>query len=465
MQKIIKLHTSLFITGLSLLAGCNKTEFLAKKPSTNIVTPSTLSDFQQLLDNPDFTYTDGLPQESCDEYQVSYADFQATSITERNAYTWAKDLFEGNGNVSDWNGPYSNLFYVSNVLTSLAASDSANSPQGQFIKGQALFKRAYAFYNLTRCFCQAYDAASAATDLGVPLRLTPSVNGVVPRSTLQQTFDLILSDLHTCIPLLPAQHPATDPTRPSRTAAYALLARIYLDKRDYTNAEAYADSSLGIYNTLIDYNTVSTTSTTPFSRTNAELIYNTTSLGTVNSFGLTFTATFTSAAARITPEIMALYDANDLRTVLYFVKNTDGLFQRKRGYSGSGYYPFSGLATDELYLIKAECLARRGATAPAMAELNALLINRYTNTVAYVPLTAASSDDALAKVLLERRKELIWRNIRWQDLKRLNKEGANITLTRTVNGTVYTLPPNDPRYVFPIPQDEIDLSGIQQNPR
>ncbi|SEM08104.1 hypothetical protein SAMN05216436_101351 [bacterium A37T11] len=56
------------------------------------------------------------------------------------------------------------------------------------------------------------------------------------------------------------------------------------------------------------------------------------------------------------------------------------------------------------------------------------------------------------------------RGLRWMDIKRLNKEGANITLTRNLNGQIYTLPPNDPRFALPIPEDVIDLSGMQQNP-
>jgi hypothetical protein len=38
-------------------------------------------------------------------------------------------------------------------------------------------------------------------------------------------------------------------------------------------------------------------------------------------------------------------------------------------------------------------------------------------------------------------------------------------LKRTVNGTEYSLAPNDARYVMPIPDDEITRSGIIQNQR
>ncbi|WP_143754113.1 hypothetical protein [Chryseobacterium sp. 52] len=57
------------------------------------------------------------------------------------------------------------------------------------------------------------------------------------------------------------------------------------------------------------------------------------------------------------------------------------------------------------------------------------------------------------------------RGLRWSDLKRYNSDGANITLTRTVNGQTNTLPPNYLRYAVAIPEDIITLTGMSQNPR
>lgn len=82
----------------------------------------------------------------------------------------------------------------------------------------------------------------------------------------------------------------------------------------------------------------------------------------------------------------------------------------------------------------------------------------------FKPFTAASADDALALVLKERRKELLFRGLRWIDIKRLNKEGAGINITRLVNGMRYTLEPGDPRFALPLPADVIDASGMPQNP-
>ncbi|WP_332913813.1 hypothetical protein [Algoriphagus boritolerans] len=57
------------------------------------------------------------------------------------------------------------------------------------------------------------------------------------------------------------------------------------------------------------------------------------------------------------------------------------------------------------------------------------------------------------------------RGIRWGDIKRLNLQGESIELSRMVNGSEIRLPVNDPRYALEIPREEIDRSGIVQNPR
>jgi len=448
---------------LSICISCKKSDFLNKKPSTDITEPTTLTDFQQLLDNTQaMNSTGGLAQVSADDQIVSYTNYLAATATERNAYIWNKEIYGGDTGISDWNFPYQTVFYANVVLEGLLKSDSASSAKAQYLKGWALFSRAFAFYTLTRNFCKAYDAASAATDLGIPLRLASAIDYLKPRASLKESFDQIFADLNGSLGLLPEERPSANLNRPSKIAAYALLARMSLEMRNYAAAEQYADHALTLYSTLIDYNTVSQTSITPFSRTNAELICSYTQGGGSYSF---MTSNYIESPVRVSPLLISLYAPDDLRLKVVFGQNADGSYYKKRGYSGTGAYPFTGLATDELYLIKAECLARRNETKSAMDKLNQLLILRFDKTKTYRPITASSSTDALTKVILERRKELVWRGIRWNDLKRLNKEGANITLSRVLNGTTYTLSPNDPRYVFPIPNDEITLSGIAQNPR
>jgi hypothetical protein len=265
--------------------------------------------------------------------------------------------------------------------------------------------------------------------------------------------------LSQAIPLLVTDIPSNNREQPSKVAAHALLARIYLTMRKYDQAEVQADSTLQLYSKLIDYNTVSLTSTTPFTQTNDELIF----YKTATNYGSA--ETFLNPYITIRSSLFNLYNSIDLRASLYFVKKSTGAVVSKRQYDGATtLYPFTGLATDETYLIKAECAARRNDITTALTYLNSLLIKRYV-TNSFTAVTATDQTDALNKILLERQKELVWRNSRWDDIKRLNKEGANITLTRVLNGQTYSLPPNDPRYVFPIPDNEIQLSGIPQNIR
>src|SRR5699024_1246882 len=116
------------------------------------------------------------------------------------------------------------------------------------------------------------------------------------------------------------------------------------------------------------------------------------------------------------------------------------------------------------YLIRAECYARQGNATQAMNDLYTLLVTRW-KTGTYVPFTASGAKEALHIILGERRKELLFRGLRWMDIKRLNREGAHIVLKRIINGKVFTLPPNDNRYALPIPEDIISLTGMKQNPR
>jgi hypothetical protein len=158
------------------------------------------------------------------------------------------------------------------------------------------------------------------------------------------------------------------------------------------------------------------------------------------------------------------YTKNDLRKLIYY-KDVGGGFGFCGTYDESGYM-FGGLATDEMFLIKAECEARGNNILSAMNDLNTLLVNRY-KTGTFVPETANDASEALSKILIERRKELVMRGLRWTDLRRLNKESSLAkTLYRTINGVVYSLPPNDDRYVYPIPSYVISFNpGMPQNIR
>lgn len=450
----------LLIAGISGITGCEKS-FLDKKPSSQIIVPKTLDDFQKLADNMYLlTASPALPLLSSDDYFFSSdAVWQATTAVERNSYVWAKDIYNGRINIDDWNYPYKAVFYSNVILDGLkdVSINAGNAGDWSQIKGSALFTRGYSNYNLLDCFAMPYDEATAASDPGIPIRLSSNIDEIAQRSSVAQSYQQVIDDVTQAIPLLSATVPASNRNRPSKPAAYALLARVYLSMRKYDKAELYADSTLTLYNKLIDYNSISQTSTTPFTINNDETIVRYT---TVNAYAA---LSISSTTSLIDSNLVKEYKTNDLRKAIYFRVITGG-FGIKRGYAGNGTPPFTGLATDEVYLIKAECLARRNMVPESMAMLNSLLVKRY-RTNFFVAATANDRTEALDVVLKERRKELVFRGARWSDVRRLNKEGANIVMKRFVNGALVELKPNSPLYALPIPDDEIAASGIQQNVR
>ena len=453
---------------LLLTTGCKK--FLDQKPNKFDVIPHTLNDLQVLLDNTNAINAKGTGSYAelvADNYYVPASIWQLlASITlyqpEALNYIWDKT---GKSYDYGWDFPYETPVYYSNIVLDQLPLVSVNSGEDQkynALKGSALFYRAFAFEGLAQLFCKPYSTTNA-NELGIVLRLTSNVNAKSTRATVQQTYDQIIADLKQATDLLPAT--TSFPTRPSKAAAYAALARTYLSMRDYVNAGQYANLALQQNSTLIDYNTLVPLGRPPIKSFNPEVIF--------HNYATSTLASLLPRFHKIDSTLYQSYDANDLRRTVFFKGNTGanaGTYFFQGSYDGNGLYGpsgiFDGLTTDEMYLIRAECAARKGNKDAAMLDLNTLMIKRWNNNGSWAPFTAADATDALNKILVERRKELLFRGLRWSDIRRLNVEGANITLTRNIRGTLYTLPPNDIRSVMLISLGEILHSpDVQQNPR
>ncbi|MCW3075120.1 MAG: RagB/SusD family nutrient uptake outer membrane protein [Flaviaesturariibacter sp.] len=449
----LRLCGSTFLLLLFLLSSCQK--FLDVKSDKQLAVPSTLADAQAVLDNYGLFNTNysALAATADDDYYLSATYFNTLNEEGRSNHTWGAEP----ENLSHWRNLYSMVFSANLVLEALRKIEApvAGRAEWENIKGQALFHRAMAFYSVASLWAAPYRAASPGTSPGIPLRLSTDANVRSVRASLPATYGQITADLEEAAALLPAAVPVL--SRPSKAAAYAALARVYLAIEAYPEAGRSADSSLRLYSTLIDYNTLNAAAAAPFTRFNKEVIFQSQYLGNgILSLG----------NALIDSTLYRSYAANDLRRTLFFAANGTGTVGFKGDYSGStSASRFNGLAVDEMYLVRAEAAARAGLTTPALADLNTLLVKRW-KTGTFVPYSAASADDALQKVLTERRKELLFRGTRWTDLRRLGSDTRfAVTLVRRLDNTVYELPPGSNRYVFLLPQTVIDLSGMAQNPR
>jgi|SRR6185312_3056995 len=459
----------LMLLAAIVLSGACRKQFLDAKPSSTLVVPTTLTQFQALLDNTGiFGLVPTLGEASADNYWFPDSTWNGLDARQKNAYNWAVDIFAGQGGQLDWNIPYQQAFYANTVLEGL--NEIQNNPdsleQWKALRGSAFFLRAFAFYNIAQLFAQPYDSMSD-NSYGIPLRLHADVTIHSKRSSVWQSYLQIISDLDSALYFLPATLPNSYRNRPNQVAARALLARVYLSMRNYSMARAAADAALQSYSALIDYNTLSLTKGVPIITLNPETLYQAAFLNTnISQQGASYFTVLVGgfyANTRIDLGLIQSYDSNDLRRAIYYHYKPPDSSYLKGSYTGTNF-PFGGLATDELYLIRAECAARAGDFASAMDDVNTLLSKRW-KTGTFPGYAAGSAQEALDTVLLERRKELAFRGLRWTDLRRLNAEGRNIALTRVLFGKTYTLNPNSSLYTLPIPPDVITLSGMAQNPR
>jgi len=451
-----------------LFTSCEK--YLDIKRSNTQSPIQTANDCQLILDNygsmnTSYSY-DGII--SCDDYFVNDAGYQLSTVTaeDRDIYRWLTNAIRSGSN-PQWLNPYNKIYLANLVLETVAKltkDGGTNSNILDGLRGAALFYRAFNHWQVAQLYAKPYSALSSSQDLGIPIRLNSDINDESDRGTLELTYNLIIQDLQEAANLLaPTSLVAS---RPSKVAAYAMLARVYQSMENYNLALNNASLALAINSQLINYNTLSTSSNTPFSaRFNKEVIFQ----AVTGTTPLLNPGTAGNNVGKIDAALVSSYSSNDLRGKIFLKANSGSNVGTYR-FTGN-YEPattanfFIGLAVDELYLIRAESYARSGNTEAALNDLNTLLATRWT-TGTFVPMTAVNADAALSLIITERRKELLMRGLRWTDLRRLNKDiRFSKTLNRTILGITYSLLPNDSRYTLLIPTEVIRNSRISQNSR
>jgi hypothetical protein len=445
-----------YIACLLLLgsAGCRKYVEIEQQGSRTL---HYTADYQYLLNytlNVENVYY--YPVVASDDYGTTDDGFLSRLASpEAKTFIWAADFF-GDLADDDWDRLYTQIYSYNQIATGIMSSDGGSETDKLTILAEAQVHRAFSYYCLVNIYAKQYDAATAANDPGVPLLLKADFISSLARVPVQAIYDQINSDLTSAIPNLPDI--ANYAYNPSKTAAYAVLSRVALQKGEYADAEKFADSALMRQHTLLNLNDyIATPGTYPTRYKDPEMIY-TKSLPGQPTFPLS-------------ESLLNLFDVNDLRYELFTADGSEFAFDP---FVGRGYYrprlnaesALAGPTTPEMMLIKAEAEARVGSYNTAVDILNTIRQNRF-RPADYAGLTAANAAEALQLVINERRRELFCRGLRWFDQKRLNKEAAfAATVTRVFNGETYTLAPNSNRYVFPIPAKNILLNPeITQNPR
>ena len=454
----MKHYIKVAIAILMLIVQTSCKKYLDIKSDARLVVPTTLNDLQGLLDDALKMNQSGSPsrtESSSDDYFLPDNTYKSLITTQQETYIWTLKQYNY---VNDWSISYIPVYNANLCLERLALIKETpdNKAEWDNIKGSALFFRSYSFLNLCWEFSKAYDNVSAATDLGIVLRSTTDFNIPSERASLKDSYERILSDTREAALLLPDN--PVHVMRPSKAAAYGLLARTYLSMRQYDSCFKYANLCLQIKHDLMDLNgdadiNGSIKGKVPFKLFNKEMIFyfemNKNIVLHMPSKGFIDTSLYSS------------FDENDLRRTAFFTSK-NGYNTFKGSYAASPNVLFTGLATDEMLLIRAECYARENKISEAMNDLNTLLEKRWLAGT-FIPMTASDKTDAIQKIVAERRKELMMRGLRWMDVKRQNKVDANISFRRLIEGQVFILTPNDDYWAMPLPDDLIKLTGMQQN--
>jgi len=448
----MKINYKLAAFAVALQFSC--TRLLDEKPQKNLIVPTQLNELRAILDNTSqaMNLEPGLIELSSDDLVLDPDVLPRLFVQEVNSYLWADEIY-GEEKAIEWGLLFNAVQYANVVLDQLLVVNKPPQEEQEWkdLEGSALFYRAYSYWSLTKTFCLAYTDKADKT-LGLPLRYTGVITNEIKRASLKDTFEFILADLELATGLL-----GTSPeivTRPSREAAFALMAEVYLFMGEYTKSLEAAEKSLNIKSDLMDYNELDIASINSFSRFNRETIF--------YSFMAPYLYQFEDVV-RVDPVLYRTYEENDLRKHLYYVERAN-FVEFKGSYTGTIEH-FSGLSVDQVMLTRAECLARLGREAESLEVLNKLISTRW-KTGEFVGLSPIAGKNTLDLVLEERRKSLVFRGVRWADLKRLNLDPRYAKdLHRVVNGKEYKLPAGSPKYAFPLSAQEINLTGMEQNPR
>lgn len=452
MKKIIY---TLICGTLLCVSACRK---YVEIPPENIKVLNKTSDYQQLLYNGNaFEGLYFYPVYAGDDVGTEQLTWQnPLNPLSANAYIWADKIFPVLDEDTEWSKLYFAIFNCNTVITGVMGSQGGTEQEKKNAQAEALVHRAICYYTLVNMYAKQYNPATASTDLGVPMVLEPKFTGSLLRLTVQKVYDQIKKDLNDALPVL-ADRPGFV-TNPSKAAVYAIMARVCLNTREFAEAERYSELALSLQNTLLDLRLYPMGAGYPNRITNPEEIF------------FKRTSQFPPILP-LSKDAVSMFDVKDLRYQIY---TRDGAttggsnFTDTRTYFrnrlvGDGVYV--GPSVPEMMLIRAECKARADKPAEAVAILNELRKKRF-NDADYTGLTASNGNEALHRVIDERKREFVGRGFRWFDQRRLRQDPGFInTVTRVFKGVTYTLSPESNRYTFMIADKHIQLNPeIIQNP-
>lgn len=454
-----------------LFSSCN--DYLNIAPKGNKI-PTTLEDFEALLRDQ---YTIGRTPVTnalylLNDIYLTNSQVNTPSLSRAN-YMWDESADRIVLNNSD-EGTYYVLYgaisscnlIVENVPTATEATDAERNE----VMAYAKVIRALCYDVLVNYYADTYDAATAAEKRSVPLIASADIDAPYTQVSIQDMYDFIIQDVKEAIEMgLPAQ--SMTAIHPNLGAGYALLARVYLQMQNYSEALRYANLALEQNDQLYDWNAFYEEHKTALDDPdNYDKIATPMQYDYVENYYLRLgeQSVYDSYEKNIPVERAARFEEGDARFLSRWKLKTDNNDTYYKALE-SGYFNHGGLTTCEVYLIKAECQARLAEGndySEAMNTLNAVRITRIRSEV-YCPAEASTLEEALSLIRRTKDNELIFSIVPFADARRYNQEGTYArTLTKTYEGQEYSLSPTSHLWTMPFPAGALNNPGngtIEQN--
>lgn len=425
MKKIIKTITIVYMI---MFISCNKD--LESNPINTVVAENTLGDEDSVKALLNGIYSRAISARYGLGSGLIYLNELYVSNDRFKYKTNFSTVREINGKSIQANNPTVNSLWlqgyriIAQTNAVLYALDVVSPSNRDKVEGEALFFRGLSHFNLVKLFAQPYSAGSTDTNLGIISEVKPKpfpkvVEDVkcTKRSSIREIYNTITEDLTIAAQKL---EKSGDNSKPNKAAAYAILARVYLQMNDYTKALTAVNNAIS---NASSYKLVS----------NYKDAFAQNQSTTENIFeikyekGLPSNRLFSFFYKRneffYTKSFKAQFDSGDAR-----VKTIDA---KGRISKWSNLYGNIGLIRlSELYLTRAECNTRLNS------QLGDTPLNDYNKVYFRATGKNASSVD-LDKILKERELEFFGEGLHYSDQKRLKKN-------------MDKLPYNNPKLVFPI---------------
>lgn len=490
---------NIVIASLAILTLGSCSDFLSEVPDnrTQLDSPEKISellvnaypgrDYMYFTEAMTDNFADTKRRDNEDISNSKYFRFEDNLVPDFDSPSWY------------WESAYLAIAHANQALQ--AVNDSSTPEKLSKQKGEALLARAYAHFMLVNIFGQAYDPATASSELGIPYMEDVEKNLIAnyKRNSIQEVYDLIEKDLIEGIELVGVD---SDYNKRgyhfTKNAGRALATKFYVYKGEWDKALEYSENLGDFPSKLKNLNDVATLSIDERSQTysarTAEANLLLSAGNSIHAYGLGTNRYGTTRTVQTELDNNFNPFGKTWNYANRWVSYGEDVFLQSKFYmhwimeggnttSGQPYQTFVLLSNEDMYLNRIEATAMKGDLDKAAKMIahfaqfktvgfDATDLGKVTKSSVLNMVRTASEYEAFytmdpevqrfVKYIAEvRRRDFVGEGARWFDIKRFNLEVKHVDL---ITGEEFILNKKDLRKAIQLPS-HVSQYGVELNPR